>query len=211
MTMKKILTLLPLVLAISACEMYSESVVSDRRLQVREENFNEQVPARRANSEYVAKVADDYGQSGNGPLELTITYDPQSKTNTAMHANDEAVRLSQAFRKQGVKEILTSILPVREQGSESMVVISYVSYQATAPANCGRMTGFDGPILEHDPDYKLGCTVETVFARQIANPTHLLGESKAPAYSEGRAAANVIDPQRSGAFNKPLKGEEASD
>ena len=211
MTMKKIPTLLPLVLAISACEMYSESVVSDRRLQVREENFTEQVPARRANSEYVAKVADDYVQSGNGPLELTITYDTPSKTNTALHANDEAVRLSQAFRKQGVKEVLTSILPVREQGTESMVVVSYASYQATAPANCGRMTGFDGPILEHDPDYKLGCTVETVFARQIANPTHLLGESKAPAYSEGRAAAHVIDPQRSGAFNKPLKGEEASD
>jgi type IV pilus biogenesis protein CpaD/CtpE len=211
MTMKKIFTLLPLVLAISACEMYSESVVSDRRLQVREENVNEQIPTRRANSEYVAKVADDYGQSGNGPLEMTITYDPQSKTNTAMHANDEAVRLSQAFRKQGVKEVLTSILPVREQGPESMVVISYASYQATAPANCGRMTGFDGPILEHDPDYKLGCTVETVFARQIANPTHLLGESKAPAYSEGRAAANLIDPQRAGALNKPLKGEKASD
>jgi type IV pilus biogenesis protein CpaD/CtpE len=91
-----------------------------------------------------------------------------------MRANDEAVRLSQAFRKEGVRDVLTSILPVREQGAESMVVVTYNGYQATAPANCGRMTGFDGPVLEHDPDYKLGCTVETVFARQIANPSDLL-------------------------------------
>lgn len=211
MTMKKILTLLPLVLAVSACEMYSESAVSDRRLQVREESFSEQIPVQRANSEYVAKVAHDYSQSGSGPIELTITYDPQSKSNTAMRANDEAVRLSQAFRKEGVKNVLTSILPVREQGTESMVVVAYNGYQATAPANCGRMTGFDGPVLEHDPDYKLGCTVETVFARQIANPSDLLGESKAPAYSEGRSAANLVDSQRAGTFNKPLKGEKASD
>jgi hypothetical protein len=73
MTMKKILTLLPLVLVVSACEMYSESAVSDRRLQVREESFSEQIPVQRANSEYVAKVAHDYSQSGSGPIELTIT------------------------------------------------------------------------------------------------------------------------------------------
>ncbi|MGB4106502.1 MAG: CpaD family pilus assembly lipoprotein [Alphaproteobacteria bacterium] len=208
--MKKIFALLPLVFVLSACEMYAESAISDRRVQVREENFTEQVSLARANNEYIAKVAHDYGQSGSGPVDLTITYDPQSRTNTAMHANDEAVRLSQAFRKHGVRDVVTSILPVREQGPESVLIISYSSYQAGAPANCGRMTGFEGPVLEHDPSYKLGCTVETVFARQIADPSDLLGDAKAPAYSDGRSAANIVDVQRSGAYNKPIKGEGAS-
>ncbi len=208
--MKKIFALLPLVLVLSACEMYAESAISDRRVQVREESLTEQVPTSRADNEYVAHVAHEYSQSGSGPINLTITYDPQSRTNTAMHANDEAVRLSQTFRKHGVKDVVTSILPVREQGSESSLIVSYSSYQAAAPANCGRMAGFDGPVLEHDPNYKLGCTVDTVFARQIANPSDLLGDARGPAYSDARPNTNIIEGQRTGAFNKPLKGEGAT-
>lgn len=209
--MKKIFALLPLVLVLSACEMYAESAISERRVQVREEKLTDHVATSRATDGYVAGVAHQYSQSGSGPMDLTITYDPQSKSNTAMHANDEAVRLSQAFRKQGVKDVVTSILPVREQGSESTLIVSYTSYQAAPPANCGVMTGFDGPVLEHDPSYKLGCTVDTVFARQIANPSDLLGDAEAPAYSDGRPGINVIEYQRAGVFNKPLKGETATD
>ncbi len=199
-------------LVLTGCEMYAESNVTDRRMQVREETFTNQVAVNELDNYYIASLVQDYSQSGKGPIDLTITYDPQSKTNTAMRASDEAVRVFRALRKEGAAEVVTSVLPVREQGGESVAIISYSSYQAAGPANCGEMPGMNSPAqIDHDPSYKMGCTLESVFAKQIADPSDLLGDAKAPPYSEGRAASNVTQAQRAGAPNKPLKGVSASD
>jgi type IV pilus biogenesis protein CpaD/CtpE len=114
------------------------------------------------------------------------------------------------MRKNGATEVTTSVLPVREQGSESVAVISYSSYQAAAPANCGEMPGYRNGALEHDPSYKMGCTVEAEFAKQIADPSDLLGDARPSATTDGRASSNVVDIYRTGAQNKPLEGESAS-
>jgi pilus assembly protein CpaD len=212
--MKKFGIVLPLclsVVALSACEMYSESIVSDRRLQVREETLSEQIPTARLDKDSIAGLAHKYAKSGKGPVNLTVTYDPESRTNTAMRASNEAARISRVIKKEGAREVTTAILPVREQGTESVTILSYSSYQAFAPKNCGTMPGVDSAVLEHDPDYKLGCTVESVFAKQVANPSDLLGDARSSASSDGRVGSNVVDIYRTGAPNKPLKGQEASD
>ncbi len=199
-------------LSLTACgEMYAEPTVTDRRVQVREEKFSEQVSVSQVNGDYIAGVAQAYMQSGKGPVNVTVTYDPESGTNTAMRAGDQAVRISTAFRKEGVANVVTGLLPVREQGLESVAVISYSSYQAAAPVNCTEMPGMGYAPLDHDPAYKIGCTVESVFARQIADPSDLLGEAKASPYSQGRPSSNVIQVYQTGAPNKPLKGTSSSD
>ncbi|MGB4056922.1 MAG: CpaD family pilus assembly lipoprotein [Alphaproteobacteria bacterium] len=209
--MLRIIPLLAVCFSVTACEMYSESVVSDRRIQVREEKFSQQVPVSELNTGYVTTMAREYAQSGMGPVNLTITYDPASKTNTAMRASNEAVRVSRALRKEGVKNVVTSVLPVREQQDDSVAIISYSSYQAAAPANCGQMPGMESTILEHDPNYKLGCTVEAQFAEQISDPSDLLGDAKSSPYSDGRASSNVVEGYRTGATNKPLDGVTATE
>lgn len=212
--MRKLKLTLPLCLAaisLSSCEMYSESVVSDRRLQVREEKLTEQVATASLDSDSIASIIYKYTKSGNGPVDVTVTYDPESKINTAMRAGDEAARISRIMRKEGASEVVTGILPVRTQGTSSQTIISYSAYQAVAPQNCGLMPGVKEPSVDHDPNYRLGCTVETVFARQISNPSDLLGRARPSSTSDGRVNANVVEAYRTGAQNKPLAGQEASE
>ncbi len=212
--MKKSKFILPLcmtVILLSGCEMYSESVVSDRRVQVREEKLTQQVATASFDSEAIASMIYNYTKSGSGPVDVTVTYDPESKTNTAMRAGDEAARISRTMRKEGASEIVTGILPVREQGAVSQTIISFSAYQAVAPRNCGIMPGMEESSVDHDPDYRLGCSVETVFAKQIANPSDLLGGARPSSASDGRVNTNVVEAYRMGTQNKPLKGQEASD
>lgn len=212
--MKKLKLILPLCLAViflSGCEMYSESIVSDRRVQVREEKLTEQVETASLDSDAIAGMIYRYAKSGNGPVDVTVTYDPESKTNTAMRAGDEAARISSVMRKEGASEIVTGILPVRAQGAGSQTIISYSAYQAVAPQNCGLMPGIKELSIDHDPDYRLGCTVETIFAKQISNPSDLLGGARPSSASDGRVNTNVVEAYRMGTQNKPLKGQEASE
>lgn len=206
-----ILTLGLSLITLSACEMYSESVVNDRRMQVREERVVEEIPTARLKEGAITSIAQDYSQSGQGAVDLTITYDPASKTNTAMKAGDEAARLARSFRDEGVVDVTTSVLPVREQGSESVTIVSYASYQAAGPANCGEIPGYNNPVLEHDPSYKLGCTVESAFAKQIADPSHLLGNADISTYRDGQATTTTVNIYRTGVPNEPLEGVNASE
>jgi type IV pilus biogenesis protein CpaD/CtpE len=206
-----VLTLGLSLFSLAACEMYAESHVNDRRMQVREERLVDEVPTARLNQDYVGRIAQDYSQNGRGAVDLTVTYDPTSKTNTAMHAGDEAARLARTFRKEGMTDINTSVLPVRDQGAESMTIIAYTSYQAAAPKNCGVMPGYKDTVLEVDPSYKIGCTVESTFAQQIADPSDLLGDAELSTYRDGQATAFSVNGYRTGAQNEPLDGVTASD
>lgn len=200
--------LLFLLALLPACEMYAESHMTDNRVQVRQEKFTEEIPTSTLTNDYVAGIADNYTKSGSGPVELVVTYDPQSRTNTAMRAGDEVARIATVLHHEGVKDVATSIMPVREQGHESTALVSFSAYRAEGPAGCDTMMqGFESRVLEPDPDYKLGCTEETLFARQIANPSDLLGDAQPPTYRDARPASNIVDLNRTGAQNKPLKTE----
>ena len=61
-----------------------------------------------------------------------------------------------------------------------------------------------------DEDYKLGCTIETVFSRQIARPKDLKGRPNTDPTSSGRRASNVVEDYRTGVPNEPMGGESAS-
>ena len=73
------------------------------------------------------------------------------------------------------------------------------------------MEGVNGTEVVVDQEYKLGCTVDTIFARQIARPKDLNGQGGSGTPTEGRSATNIIDAQRSGALNEPLEGQTASE
>lgn len=196
---------------LGACEMYAPPSVNERRVEVHEQKVTQQIPVASLDDDSIAGIAHSYGQSGMGVMEVTVTYDPTSHNNTAMRAGDEAVRIARILREEGVTNVATNVLPVREQGSDALAIISYTSYQASAPSGCGELPGMTNPAIDHDPDYKLGCTVETVFAKQVADPSDLLGNAKASAYTDGRVLANQVESYRTGAPNEPLEGQSASE
>ncbi|MCK5375082.1 MAG: hypothetical protein KAJ40_07345 [Alphaproteobacteria bacterium] len=192
--------------------MYEPPTVNDTPIQVKEEAFLQDVPVADVDDGYIEALARHYRRHGSSTMDLLITYDPHSKDNTAMNATNEAADIAVALReKYGVTNVEVGIMPIASQDEEPRLLVSYDSLYAQAPAGCdGMMPGLEGRPLENDPDYKLGCSIDTLIARQVAHPADLLGQGESNVTSEGRSAANIVDVYRSGAQNPVLGGENAS-
>ncbi len=206
-----ILGLIVLCMVLTGCKLNEPSTLSQNRIQVEEEKFTDSVPVAKLNTAAVSGLARHYTKHGDGPLGLTVTYDPKSKTRSAMHASDEVARIVKELRLAGVSNVDSSILPVNGMSGEMNALISYMSYNALAPKDCGTIAGFGGSKVDPDESYKLGCTFDTVFARQIARPKDLKGQSNTDRTTDGRRSGNVIDVYRSGIPNEPLDGESATE
>ena len=198
-------------LGLCACDMYHPPYTTPNRMQVVEGDFFEQVPASQANDAYLEAIAADYERSGKGPVDVVVTYDPASKTSTAMRAGNTASRIGNTLYKNGVQEVNVSTMPVHAQGSASNLLISYNSYTAKGPKDCTDMAGIGPRTIEASPDYKLGCSVDNAMAKQIARPKDLAGRSQVDGDVDGRRVGNIVERYRTGTPNKPLEGETASD
>ncbi len=196
---------------LSACDLYEEGHITENRVQVIEERFVEEIPLTDATPGYASGLARHYEKHGDGPVDLSVTYDPHSRSNTAMNASQSAARLAKNLRSEGVLNVKADILPLQDSGDESVVVVSYMSYRAEPPKDCTTMSGFDDTDISHDADYRLGCTVETIFAKQIARPKDLMGQGRIDPTTDGRRAGNIGELYRGGMGNESLEGETASE
>lgn len=198
-------------LVLAACSLDAPSQISENRVQVEHERFVEETPAVTFDQERVSSMAYHYERHGEGPLQLTVTYDPQSKSATAMQASSQASELVKAFRAAGVYDIDAKILPVKDSGA-SKVMVAYDGYNALAPEDCEMISGYEDRILDlKDDDYQLGCSVDTLLARQIARPKDLKGQPSDGATSDGRRGSNIVNIYRSGEPSAELNGETASE
>lgn len=191
--------------------VHEPSHLSTQKIQVQEESFFEDVRVQQMDSAYVAALAGHYSRQGDGGVDLSVTYDPKSTKNTAMHAGQEVARISEAFRRNGVRDVSSTIIPVHGAGDESRALVSYSAFSAKAPDDCTDMPGYSDRNLDTDADYKLGCTRDSLFVKQIARTKDLQGRDEANATSDGRRAANIVDGYRTGVPNEALEGESASE
>ncbi len=195
-------------LALAGC-LYEPTNFTTERVQVEEKPYSDTIPVTQFNEAAVEAAAQHYRKHGDGPLELVVTYDPKSKAASAMHAADTAGRLAGMFRKNGVKDIQTNILPVNDAGDEMRAMLSYNSFNALAPKDCDVMPGIGNRNIDAKEDYKLGCSIETMYARQVARPKDLKGQG-VDETTDGRRSSNIVERYRVGEPNKPLEGKNAS-
>ncbi|MGH1402914.1 MAG: CpaD family pilus assembly lipoprotein [Alphaproteobacteria bacterium] len=197
---------------ITGCNtMYTPTTVNENRVQVREEAVFEDIAVYNVNDEYLAAVAAHYDRHGGTPMDLIVTYDPRSYRNTAMKATNKVSDIAGILRGYGVNNLKPGVLPVKGQGDEARLIVSYDAYSAHAPKDCPQqMPGLNGGSVENNTDYKLGCSVGTLMARQIARPSDLLGRGRSDTGSDGRSAANIVELYRTGAQNDLLEGQSAS-
>ena len=195
---------------LSACSLDEPTKLNNNRVQVQKERFAQEVPAAELDDAALAGMARHYSRYGDGALDLTVTYDPSSRNSTAMSATNEASRIVKGLRDYGVKNVQPNILPVNGQGDQQMALITYTSYKALAPKDCDLLPGMAHTNVHVDEDYKLGCTVETVFAKQIARPRDLKGRAYNSPTTDGRRTANTVEVYRTGVPNEPLGGESSS-
>ncbi len=207
---KKIMMLLfiPL-MGVSACTQTTPSMMNSAPMTVSEETIIDQIPYADVNSATISRMADYYLNNSTGPLGLTLTYDPNSTKFTKSKASHEMSHLTQALRKKGVDSTTTNIMPM--PNSVAMLIINYDMAVANAPADCGDTPGlYDNQTGRFIGEYKFGCGVETMFAKQISNPTDLYGNSEM-GVAGARRAAIVVEGHAAGVRNEPLAGVETNE
>lgn len=198
-----------IMLSAAACTLDHPTYYKKGQMEVHEKRYSGEYKARSLSDDQIAYLASEYYKAGSGDLAVTISYDPQSRTNTARQAAETAADIATEFARNGVKTVKTDILPVVNSG-ESMAYVSFNYLEAHAPENCGRMDAIDDNAHENFRDYELGCTTDTFLAQQVANPADLLGRAVSQD-SIGQRDTNVVAGHKAGAPRQPLEGESTTD
>lgn len=157
------------------------------------------------------QISRHYWAHGDTPLLMSVTYDPHSKTNTAMKATQESARLKTLFAKQGTANVQADIMPVQDSGDVSKTLISYDVLNVRGSSECEDVR-IDRSFTdwEKTPEYKMGCSSENYLAKQIARPKDLQGNDVMD-IMDGRLQTNTVELTTNGQTKPPLKGESASD
>ena len=202
---------------VSACSFDTPSHVTTNKIQLLETSEYDTYATSNVSAFLLADIAAKQVSEGNGPMDVTVTFDPSSKVNTKAKAEREIARMVSALESQGVRDVRGTVLPVNAPPNYSVTTIRYARLTASGPKDCGKMPGYEDRATAGDTDihkaYEYGCTVEDIFAQQVARPADLLGQDDFKTPGSGRYAGNVLenggyyDGQRS----QPLGGETSSD
>lgn len=189
---KGILLLLIGVSLLPACARQSTpSMMNPNKPQLVPETALQQRPVKNVNEGYLNYLAEEYSRYGAGSMQLSLSYDPAATNYSAVKAFKDLSRIKSGLESMGVRGI--SADTVKAEGSEPMLMVSYDAVRAAAPAGCRNMPGFDdGLTTEKVGDYRFGCSVDTMLAKQIYRPGDLNGNA---AYEDGdgRRAANSVE------------------
>lgn len=170
------------------------SMMNTNKIQLTNETVLQQIPVADVKDGYLYKLADDYARYGAGGLQLSIGYDPKSKSYTAMKAFNDLADFKTRLTKMGVRNITAET--VKSEGATPMLMVSFDSMKAQAPAGCTTAPGVDDNLTTRFiGDYKFGCSVETMTARQVYRPSDLQGQDQMDA-GDGRRAANSLEHYR---------------
>lgn len=193
--------------ATSACRTYKEGTLTEKKIQVAEERFVREFAVDGQHYGVLQEISNHYGRYGGAGMHLTLIYNPASSDITAMRATQQAADISDWLRREGgVQLIRSDILPVRDAvGMKG--VISYASYSAKGPDCDSLLSGFEDRDHKTDLDYEMGCTVQTVIARQISRPKDLMGRDFENTHTDARGISNQVEGYRSGAQNEVMGGE----
>jgi len=83
--------------------------LSQNKVQVQQEKFTDNVAVASLNEAAIKGLAEHYRKHGDGPVDLTVTYDPKVKTAGAMYQQKRAVMHVQVKALFGKK--LTHTVP----------------------------------------------------------------------------------------------------
>lgn len=197
------------VFMVGACTQTTPSMMNTNKIELAQETIVEQIPLADVNANLLAHLANQYRKHGNSAMDLVITYDPAAKDFTAMNAVHELGHIKQGLAANGVKNITAQTLAVL-QGTPSLMV-TFDSVRAQAPSNCAPMPGLESNETgRFIGDYKFGCGVESMMAKQIARPRDLMGNDNMDR-RDARREASVLEGYASGQPRTPLEGIERED
>lgn len=214
---RHILTVLVACAATSACSFDMPSHMTQEKMEVVQSPTQEKFVTSDMTRDVAEDLAAEARHRGGSDMNVTVTYDPSSKSNTKAKAEYEADRIATMLEKEGVRAVTTSTLPVGDSWNVSHTLVTYMQTDASMSDNCGKMPGYEnaydaGDTSKHQA-YEYGCTINDVFAQQLADPSDLMGKDGFDTPEDGRRAENVVWGRGYYGYekNKPLKGETTQD
>ncbi len=193
---------------ITGCTQQIPSGMSHNKIGIQHETVLKQMALGDINKNSLTQLANQYHQSTDGPMDLTVTYDPNDPKFTAADARHELKHIVRALKTLGVVDVTTRVSSV-SYGHPALLV-AYDHVAAMAPQNCSTLPGLDDRYTDRSlGDYRFGCSVDTMTARQIADPRDLMGDA-ALSQREARRAVTVTDGYLKGEPREPLEGVERS-
>jgi type IV pilus biogenesis protein CpaD/CtpE len=178
------------------------SMMNTSRIQVVPETQLQQRPVKDVSTGYLQTLADDYARYGAGSMQLSLAYDPAAKNYGSVKAFKDLAKIKAGLAQYGVKNVTADAVKTEGQ-IDPVLLVSYDSVHAAAPAGCRNMPGFDDGLTDgHIGDYKFGCTTDTMLAKQIYRPSDLQGNAGHD-LGDGRRAANSIE------YYRTITSEEA--
>lgn len=194
------LTLLTMALcastALAACSsgphMMEESSLHSGEIRLAEDRHVEKSTLREYNRAHLDDVAKAHLADGMGKVYIVLGYNHRAKTDgyKADKALKEMVaRLLAAGEPDDA--IVARSIPL--DVPEPVVVVAYETLAAKAPAGCNGTPGLDAPVvMESGYDYKLGCGVKSLMAKQIEHPKELEGVAGLPSDNDAERAAAIV-------------------
>lgn len=190
--------LIPVLMAtscmITACApQTTPSMMNVAKPQLVSETSMQQVAVKDVKDGFLRMLAADYHRYGADMLNLSLAYDPKSKTYDAMTAFKDLARFKDKLNSYGVRTVTAETM----QGEgEPTLMISYDAVKAAAPAGCTAFPGVDdNETTRFINGYKFGCTTESMLAKQIYRPGDLRGRDYMDP-GDGRRATNSIEHYR---------------
>ena len=192
---------------LSACgPQHTPSMMNTSPVELARETIVEQISAKNINDADLAVLAEQYRRDSVGTLDLTMTYDPKSTEFTAMNALHGLKSAKMALQQKGIQNISTQTLAVPD--GKASLMVSYDRVRAQAPSDCTPMPGLDTNETDRFiGDYRFGCGVETLLAKQIARPSDLEGNAGLGS-RDARRDSIVIEDYAAGVPRTELDGLE---
>ncbi len=194
---------------LGACEhiVHSDTKLSQGKIALHRDAVFREMAVRDFDA---AALAAEYLTRGAGGLDIGVRYDP-AVSGAAMRASGILARFSRQLKRQGVERVQSAIVPVKGSGT-MVVLVAFTALEARAPEDCGVIDGLEDRDIDPDADYKIGCSLDGLIAKQVARPSDLAGGRDVNyGVSDGRRASNITEPYRAGVRNEPLEGESASE
>jgi len=177
---------------ITACDRQSTPSMMNTSLpRVEAQTTMDQILVENVSEGYLKKIANNYDRYATDTLMMTISYDPLSKDYDAMKAFQDLARFKQILSKMGINSVRAEA--VKSEGVKPTLMIAYDSVSAKTPEGCRNMPGFDDGLTTPEiGDYRFGCSIDSMIAKQIYRPSDLQGKVGNDAI-DGRRAANTVE------------------
>ncbi len=183
--------------ALTACEsmprLQEDTEVAQNRLVKKDSYAVAHITARQTDQALINTIATHYKTNAKGPLYIAMTYDPLQEATERKHISDHAHSLAKRLNDAGISDTRISIHPAVNAGHNA--VIGYETAIVVSSAECAgkTMPGYDSDTRITMDGYRLGCTVESLTAMQVANQQDLEGRAGLGGVNDARRATNAID------------------